>query len=112
MADMVVYCDRWSHEKVIVHEFDRINGDARWWELPAPDRRRPNPHAQRLVVTVDRGGGTRDRRFRLECDRCGMQATARSEALEDLFDDAAGHGVSELPLSLIVAKMSGTEPRR
>jgi hypothetical protein len=112
MADMVVYCDKRPHEdrRVIVREFDRMLGDARWWELPAPERRRPKPDAQRLAVTVERDG-TRDRRFRLECELCGLQATVRSETLWDLFDAAIGAGVSELRLTLIVTTLSGTEPR-
>jgi hypothetical protein len=116
MADMIVYCigrygaDR-SHEKVIVREFDRTNGDARWWELPAPEHRRPKPSAQRVALTVDRGD-TQDRRFRLECEECELQASARSERLWDLFDEAASKGAPALPLRLIVATLSGTEPRR
>jgi hypothetical protein len=110
MADMAVYCAGRSHEnqRVVVGEFNRVFGDARWWEVPAPERRRPKPNAQRLALTVDRGGGTHDRRFRLECEECGLQAVARSETLWDLFDDAASRGESELPLALIVAKVSGT----
>jgi hypothetical protein len=75
MADMVVYCigrygaDR-LHEKVIVREFDRIIGDARWWELPAPEPRRPEAQRAARAVTVDRGNNTQDRRFRLECEEC------------------------------------------
>jgi hypothetical protein len=112
---MVVYCDEEpSHEgrRVIVGEFDRVFGDARWWELPAPQRRRPRPNAQRLAVTVDRGSNTRDRRFRLECELCGLQASARDENLWEIFEAAASAGESELPLRLIVTTLSGTKRRR
>ena len=110
---MVVYCDEESHEdgRVTVREFDRHFGDARWWELPAPERRRPNPSAQRVAVTVDRGNSTQDRRFRLECE-CGLCAEARSERLFTLFDAAADAGMSELRLRFVVTTLSGTEPRR
>jgi hypothetical protein len=111
MADMAVYCDDRSHEKITVREFDRISGDYRWWELQAPERRRPKPSTQRLAVTVDRGG-TQDRRFRLECEECGLCAEARSERLFALFDAAADAGMSELRLGFVVTTLSGTEPRR
>lgn len=114
---VAVVCRDRSHDRVVkIATFFRSPGQP-WQKFPtakggAETEWRDDPYLVWLdgdEVLDDPEPGTgrpMRRRYNLRCRLCGLSVTAHHPTLSPLLDKCADAGVSEIPLSVIVASVS------